>query len=132
MTDVYTFRNYSDILTACKVFPFILKCLVKCEYQISQTEMVKFHSVTNYWNVVSWQKQPARRNSFFLSIAVSRCGVGLELGAGRVAHTRITNSRVLGCGKLLDLVLHGVSSARLMGSMSDTICAASRESYAIR
>ena len=82
----------------------------------------------NYWNVVSWEKQPARRNSFFLSTAVSLCGVGWELGAGRAANTRITNSRMLGCGNLLEVVLHGTSSARLRGSMSD-ICAAWRRSY---
>ena len=84
----------------------------------------------NYWNVVSWEKQPARRNSFFFSTAVSLCGVGRELGAGRAANTRITNSRMLGCGKLLEVVLHGTSSARLRGSMSDNICAAWRTSYA--
>jgi hypothetical protein len=102
----------------------ISECLVKCEHWLSQRYCSSI--VTNYWNVVSWQKQPARRNSPFFSTAVSRCGVSLELGAGRVAHTRITNSRTLGSGKVLEPAFHGTSSGRLRSSKSDSDCAAPR------
>lgn len=132
VTGFYVSRNYSDVLISCKCAPLHSKAEVKVWILCTSETDVEVPSIQPqiYWNVVSWEKQPARRNSFFLSTAVSRCGVTLELGAGRAAFTRITNSRMLGCGKLLELVLHGVSSARSRGSRTDSICIAWRGSYA--
>ena len=55
--------------------------------------------VDNYWKVVSTEKAPIKRNSFFMIILYILCGVGRDQGAGRGTDVRRMYSLPAGGGK---------------------------------